>query len=297
MISRKKKDHDLKCHKMNKFSWGLLVFMAIYAVLLLAPYVFALLSSFKSVGDFTDHMFGLTKLTLENYKKVMTGFVYPVVMENGASGYYDFWGMCTNSFLYAIGCAFCGTMTPCIVGYCSAKFDFKIGKFLTSLVYVLMTLPLVGSTGASIQMTKVIGAYDTILGAYFLKCSFLGMNYLLYYGNFKGIPSDYMDAAYMDGAGNFRVFFSIMFPMVKGLFNLQMILGFVTHWSDYTTPMFYLPSKPVLALAMLNFSELSSTSVTMQMAGCILLSIPGFLLFTLFKDKFMGNVQLGGIKG
>lgn len=282
---------------MNRFSWVILVFMIIYAILLLIPYVFAFITSFKSLGDFRDYMFSWTVPTMENYKKVMQEFVYPVVLKDGSSGYYDFWGMVLNSFLVSVGGAFMMTMTPCVCAYCASKFDFAIGKLLTTIVYVTMSIPIIGSTAASIQMTQFLGLHDTIVGTWFLKATFLGLNYLLYLGNFKSIPKDYTEAAYMDGAGNFRIFFRIMFPMVRNLFNLQMILGFVQIWSDYSVPMYYLPSTPTLSLAMLNFSSLSSTSVTMQMAGCMLLSLPNLVLFVLFKEKFMGNIQMGGVKG
>lgn len=293
----KSNDITLKSHKMSAFSRIMLVFMIIYAIGLMLPYVFALLTSFKEFGDFSDNMFGWTTPTLENYKKVMQEFVYPVVLPDGSSGYYDFWGMVGTSFLVAVGCAFAEAITPCVCAYCSVKFDFVIGKIMTAIVYITMSIPIVGSTAASIQMTHAIGLHDTIIGTWFLRLTFLGMNYLLFQGNFKSIPSDYAESAYMDGAGNFTIFFKIMFPMVRNLFNLLMILGFVQIWSDYSIPMYYLPSKPTLSLAMLNFSSLSSTSVTMQMAGCMLLSIPNLILFVLFKDKFMGNIQMGGIKG
>lgn len=297
MLKRNKNENVLKSHRMNRFSSVILVFMMIYAILLLVPYVFALMTSFKSLGDFRDYMFSWTMPTLENYKKVMQEFVYPVVLKDGSSGYYDFWGMVLNSFLVSVGGAFMMTMTPCVCAYCASKFDFAIGKIMTTIVYVTMSIPIIGSTAASIQMTQFLGLHDTIVGTWFLKATFLGLNYLLYLGNFKGIPKDYTEAAYMDGAGNFRIFFRIMFPMVRNLFNLQMILGFVQIWSDYSVPMYYLPSTPTLSLAMLNFSSLSSTSVTMQMAGCMLLSLPNLVLFVLFKEKFMGNIQMGGVKG
>lgn len=296
-LKRKYKENEMKNHKMNTFSWIMLAMMIIYAVALLIPYIFALIISFKDLGDFADNMFGISMPTLDNYRKVMEEFTYPVVLSDGSSGYYDFWGMVLNSFLVAIGCAFCMTMVPCVVAYCAAKFDFAICKGLTPLVYIIMAVPIVGTTAASIQMTHQIGIYDTIPGTWFLKCSFLGLNYLLYLGNFQSIPSDYAEAAYMDGAGNYIIFFRIMFPMVRNLFNLQMILGFVQIWSDYSMPLYYLPSKPTLSLAMLNFSSTAGASVTMQMAGCVLLCLPNLILFVLFKDKFMGNMQMGGIKG
>ena len=272
-------------------------FCLLVAILLLFPYLFALNASFRGLGEFSDNMFGFSKLTLENYKRVFNDFVYQVVLADGSAGAYDFWGLTGNSFAYAIGGALCAAMSPCITAYCCSKFDFLIGKILTNIVYITMAIPIIGTTAASIQMTKMIGINDTLPGVWFLKCGFLGMNFLLYFGNFNSIPSDYTESAKIDGAGNFTIFFKIMFPMVKNLFSLQVILNFVSLWSDYGVPMYYLPSKPTLSLALLNFTNLSATSITMQLAGCILLCLPTLTLFIAFKDSFMGNVQMGGIKG
>ena len=63
------------------------------------------------------------------------------------------------------------------------------------------------------------------------------------------------------------------------------------------TPMYFMPSRPTLALTLLNFSELSGTTETMQMAACVLLALPGIILFICFKEKFMTNLQVGGVKG
>ncbi len=297
MRNRKQKKLELKSHKMNSFSRILGFFMMTYAILLMVPVTFSLISSFKSLADFNDNMFGITSFTLENYKKVMQEFVYNVIMKDGSSGYYDFWGLTWNSFWFAIGRAFCSTMVPCIVAYCSAKFDFAIGKILTSVVFITMAIPIIGTTGASIEITRALGLYDSIPGTWFLSANFLGATYLLYYGNFKSIPSDYTEAALVDGANNFTIFFRIMLPMVKSLFTYHLITGFMGEWSNYGIVLYYLPSKPTLSLAMMNFTSLSFTSVTMQMAGCILLALPCLVLFVVFKDKFMENMQVGGIKG
>lgn len=292
-----KKEQGLKRYRMNKTAWIMCVCLLIYAAALLYPYFFALLTSFKTMGDFTDKMFSVTALTFDNYKRVFTEFIYPVTLSDGSAGYYNFFGLAWNSLLYALGGAFCLAVVPCITAYCSAKFDFLIGRILTVIVYFCMAVPIVGRTASEIQMTHFLGIYDSIPGMWFMKCSFLGMYYLIFHAAFRSIPRDYTEAAYMDGAGNFRIFFKIMLPLVSNNIFLVLILQFVALWSDYTGPLYFLPSKPTLSLALLNFSSLSSTSATMQMAACVLLCIPSLLLFAKFSDKFTNNLNVGGIKG
>ena len=101
----------------------------------------------------------------------------------------------------------------------------------------------------------------------------------------------------MDGAGKMQIFTRIMVPMGMPTMSVVFILSFVNFWSDYTTPMYFLPSYPTLSLSLLNFAELSSTTETMQMAACVLLCIPSLVLFASFTEKFTENLQVGGIKG
>lgn len=297
----KKQQKRIQKVKTPAGAWLIFSFLVLYAVALMIPYLFALVTSFRSVNDFREQVFGFSMPTLDNYKVLFdttaSGFKYTVITADGAQAYYDFIGLTLNSFLFAVGCAAASTLCPCIVGYCTARFPYKFSKFLVSLVYVLMALPIVGSTVSEIQMTQALGIYDSIPGMWFLKFTFLGMYTLIYNASFKSIPNDYVEAAYMDGAGNLSIFVRVMMPLVSNTMLIAFILSFVSFWSDYSTPLYFLRSYPTLALALLNYTETVGTYATDQMAACILLCIPSLVLFACFTEKFTGNLQMGGIKG
>ena len=273
------------------------VFLVIYASAILYPYLLALNSAFRDWGSFTDNIFGISKWTLDNFKQVFVQFNYPVTMPDGTPGAFYFDGLLFNSVLYSLGCAAAASICPCIVGYCTAKFPYKFSRFIISMIYVLMGLPIVGTTVSEIQMSQTIGVYNTIPGMWFLKFGFVGLYTLLFHSMYKSLPNEYVEAAYMDGAGNMQIFTRIMLPMGMPTMSVVFILSFVNFWSDYTTPMYFLPSYPTLSLSLLNFAELSSTTETMQMAACVLLCIPSLVLFASFTEKFTENLQVGGIKG
>lgn len=273
------------------------VFLVIYASAILYPYLLALNSAFRDWGSFTDNIFGISKWTLDNFKQVFVQFNYPVTMPDGTPGAFYFDGLLFNSALYSLGCAAAASICPCIVGYCTAKFPYKFSRFIISMIYVLMGLPIVGTTVSEIQMSQTIGVYNTIPGMWFLKFGFVGLYTLLFHSMYKSLPNEYVEAAYMDGAGNMQIFTRIMVPMGMPTMSVVFILSFVNFWSDYTTPMYFLPSYPTLSLSLLNFAELSSTTETMQMAACVLLCIPSLVLFASFTEKFTENLQVGGIKG
>lgn len=273
------------------------VFLVIYASAILYPYLLAINSAFRDWGSFTDNIFGISKWTLDNFKQVFVQFNYPVTMPDGTPGAFYFDGLLFNSALYSLGCAAAASICPCIVGYCTAKFPYKFSRFIISMIYVLMGLPIVGTTVSEIQMSQTIGVYNTIPGMWFLKFGFVGLYTLLFHSMYKSLPNEYVEAAYMDGAGNMQIFTRIMVPMGMPTMSVVFILSFVNFWSDYTTPMYFLPSYPTLSLSLLNFAELSSTTETMQMAACVLLCIPSLVLFASFTEKFTENLQVGGIKG
>lgn len=272
-------------------------FLIVYCTILMIPYLVALNASFRDWGAFTDNMFALSTPTLENFKKVLVEFNYPVTMPDGSPGAFFFDGLLTNTLLYSIGCAIASTACPCIVGYCIAKFPYKFSKFMHSLIYVLLALPIVGNVVSEIQVSKMVGAYNSIPGMWFLKFSFLGYYTLILCATYRTIPNDYVEAAYMDGAQNWTIFTRIMLPLSKNTLFVIFILRFVGFWSEYTTPMYFLPSYPTLSLTLLNFSSLSGTTETMQLAACILLALPTVVLYACFTEKFTTNLQMGGIKG
>ena len=203
------------------------VFLVIYASAILYPYLLALNSAFRDWGSFTDNIFGISKWTLDNFKQVFVQFNYPVTMPDGTPGAFYFDGLLFNSVLYSLGCAAAASICPCIVGYCTAKFPYKFSRFIISMIYVLMGLPIVGTTVSEIQMSQTIGVYNTIPGMWFLKFGFVGLYTLLFHSMYKSLPNEYVEAAYMDGAGNMQIFTRIMLPMGMPTMSVVFILSFV----------------------------------------------------------------------
>ena len=107
-----------------------------------------------------------------------------------------------------------------------------------------------------------------------------------------------VDVIEIDGASNPRIMFSVILPLAKGTIFTVMLLTFVQFWNDYQTIMVYFPSKPTLAYGMYKYSfDNKVSSVTMQVTGCMFLILPIFILFLFLRNKLLGNMTIGGIKG
>jgi ABC-type glycerol-3-phosphate transport system permease component len=205
-----------------------------------------------------------------------------------------------NSICYALVSTIMHTLTPCIAAYAVAKYNLKFGKFMYTIVIVTMILPIVGNLASSIQVSKWTGTYDNFWGIAISKGSFLGTNFLIFYAAFKSLPNDFKEAAEMDGASQLQILLTIVLPLVRTTISAIALLSFTGYWNDYTTAMIYMPSKPTIAYGLYVFTHSTdnkSSFVTVWVSACMMVTLPIFVVFIIFKDKLIGNMAVGGIKG
>lgn len=283
----------------------LFIVLAAYTVSLAIPVLWTLLTSFKDYvaynrayiqGDIAE-LIGLGNLSLDNYKIAFDTFTVTVT-ETGAE--VDIMGMFVNSLLYAVGCALVGTLTPCIVSYLCARYKYRFGNVIYTVVLVAMALPIVGSLPSEITMVKNLHLYDNVLGMYVLKANFLGLYFLVFYAQFKSIAYDYTEAAEIDGASDLRIMLTVIFPLAIGTISTVFILNFIAFWNDYQTPMIYWPSYPVAAYGMYDLQHSTfgdRAQMPVKLAGIMLMALPILIVFAIFNRKVMTNVSVGGIKG
>ena len=163
-----------------------------------------------------------------------------------------------------------------------------------------MFIPLVGTTPATLILYKKLMIYDSLLGILITHAGFGGTYFLVLVGCFEAVPNSLSEAAKIDGASNFRVMFSINFRMVMTTMVGIYILNFITAWNDFNTPLMYLPSRPTLAYGLWSFKGSSDpyvSQIPVQLAAVFLSMIPIIILFVFLKNKIMGNLVVGGVKG
>lgn len=296
----KKRVHD---KKWSIFYVILLIALVLYTVSLFVPVVWAIFTSFKDVKTdwWTKNYTGLPKKWhWQNYTYVFNKYLYPITVKGGETAYVGVVGMFTNSFVYAIGCAFCKSAIPMLMAFLCARFPCKLSKIIHTTVIVCMILPVVGSLPSEIKMAHNLGLYDSLYGLWFMKSNFLGMYFLVYYSVFKGFSPAYIEAAKLDGANNFSVFFRIVLPLVRNTFFTVMLIEFIIFWNDYQIPLVYLPNHPTLAQGMYKMGTSNDqilTEAPMRLTGAMIMFVPLFIVFLAFHKKFMGNLTMGGVKG
>lgn len=277
------------------------ILLCFYSILILFVIGWALFSSVKDDFDFMYSPFGWPESWhFDNYLTALNKFSVPVDSHGGSRDVFLF-EMLGNSFLYAFGAATVNTLTCAMVGYASAKYPHKkLSHLIYAIVIFTLIFPAVGTLASEIQVSKALHTYGNYFGILFMKCNFLGMNFLIFYAAFKTIPWDYAEAAFVDGASHFRVMSRIMMPMIRPISLSAWLLSFIGYWNDYYTPMIYWPSHPTAAygLYLYQFSSGSDISSTpMKLAGAIIVFLPVFVLFLVTKKRLIGNLTVGGLKG
>ncbi len=285
----------------HPFALVFYVIMWIYVLSLIIPTLWLLITTFKSPLDFELNPFGSPKRWMfENYANVFSKMY--IAKTDSTYGMIKVYvpELMFNGLAYSICNVLAGLFMQMLVAYGVSKYQSKVGSFLQAFAIVTMILPLVGSTSATLVWYKRLNIYNNFLGIIVAHAGWGGSTFLLFCGVFKGISTDYRDAALVDGAGHFRVFVTIMIPMVKTSFIALFILGFIGSWNDYMTPLMFLPSMPTIAYGLFNFRNSTDSLVSqipMQMTGCVIVMVPIIILFVCFRNKIMGNLAIGGLKG
>ncbi len=288
------------------FAVGFFIILILYCVTLIVPFVWVLISSLKTRVDFIMNPFGLPGAEhggweFRNYIDVFTNMYIKVSHVDGSAPTNVYLPeMFLNSFVYAIACTLVSTLSHCVTAYVVAKYRFAFGRILYGTVIVTMIIPIVGNLPSMINLMHTIGFYDNVVGLIVMKASFTGTNFLIFYATFKGISWEYAEAAFIDGASHARVMFTIMIPLAKVTCLCLALTSFIGIWNDWQTSMIYLPSFPMAAYGLyaFQFNYTNNTSGTNYlMAACMLVVVPILLLFLAFRNKLMGSLTVGGLKG
>ena len=294
-----------------------LIILSLYSLSMLLLFVWGIITSLKSNFEFLymHNILGFPtlehskdELLFANYRRAFKYFEFTkqVSFYFGEKEINHFtentlFTMILNTLLYAGVGAFLATIVPCVVSYLCAKFKYKFSGFLYGLVVTVMTIPIIGSTPAMITLMRSIGLYDTFIGYFFQNLSFGGMYFLVFYAFFETMPDTYSEAAEIDGANYYTILLRIILPLAGKMIATIFLIVFVNYWNDYQTALIHMPTHPTLAYGVYRIAhEVTSgdlANIPTRISVCMMLAVPILIVFVIFKDKIMGNISIGGIKG
>lgn len=272
--------------------WVAFAIFLIYALSLLYPYLWAFLNSVKNSDDYSDNPNWLPLqgwYFKENYLEAIKGMKVGNVTFIGAFG---------NSVMYTFLCTLANVFCATLSSYVVAKYEFKLKNAIYSWAIFMMVIPSIGTLPASYKLITDLHL-DNILGLCIVGAGGFGFNFIMFYSYFKGVSWGYAEAAFIDGASDWKVYWHIMMPQIRPAFVAMFITGAVGHWNDYMTPLLYLEDRqPVLSYIVYDMkTTLGEDNVPIFMAANLIIIVPVVIVFARFSNVIMNNTVAGGLKG
>ncbi|MGG1518019.1 carbohydrate ABC transporter permease [Paenibacillus oryzisoli] len=273
-----------KFEKLKKTLLTLL--MCVIGILFMSPFIWMISASMKPEADvFIYPIQWIPKhwQLIENYKEVWSTN-FPL--------YY--W----NSIKVTVCTTALSVLLSSMAAYSFSKIKFRGRNVIFVLVLVIYMIPSQAILVPQFLLFRWVGLFDSHFGLILLgSFSVLGTFMLRQF--YLGIHEEYMESARIDGAGHFRIFWSICTPLVKPAIATYAILRFIWTWNDYQNPLIFLRTKTLftLPLGIQSFADLNGNFYSLIMAASVSAIVPLLIIFIIGQKQVIEGISMGGVKG
>jgi len=276
--------------RRTRLSWLtvlIYVLLSLGAIVMIVPFVWMVLTSFKPGTELIDFSFLPENPTLDNYWLVLT------------TSSFGRWYL--NSLFVATVSTVSVAFFDSLVGYTFNKFEFPgktiifLGILATLMIptemliipWYNMSVQLGWHQGTMQYWGIVFPGVITAVGIFLMRQFF------------DGVPNELLDAARIDGMNEFGIFWRIALPLVKPAVAALCIFNFIGNWNAYLWPLIIASSREfyTLPVGLSFFRGESTTQWEKIMTGASLATIPLLIVFILFQRQIIKGIALTGIKG
>jgi multiple sugar transport system permease protein len=267
----------------------------------LVTYIILILSSVIMVGPFLWMVATAFKLPMDQYTRTLIPPTFTLQnFRELFSGDIDFPLLFTNSTYISI-LIMIGQLISCaMAAFCFAVVRFKGRDFLFTLLLVTMMIPAEVTLIPNFVIFKWLGLVGTSVPLWLPAFWGGAFGTFLLRQYFLTIPRDFVDAARIDGASLFQIFYRIYMPLAKPALAALAIFTFQGAWNDLLHPLVYMPAVPNTTLTVgLAFFQQQLTmggKFTVLMAGAFISILPLVILFFFAQKLFIEGVALSGVK-
>lgn len=255
------------------------------ALLVLIPYVWMIMTSFKTSKDYLMHASSLwpKAWTLDGYRKVFT-----------SSPFFQWF---LNSLLVTGSITVIVIFTSTLSGFVFAKYDFWHKEVWFAVILATMMVPSQVTMIPNFLIILHLGLYNK-LAALIVPQMVRMFGVFLCRQAIEDIPNSLCDAAKIDGASDFMIYRKIILPNLKPTISSLGIFTALAMWNDYLNPLIMLNDveNMTLPIAMNYFANQYTADMGATMAAATLMTLPMLIVFLLFQRQFIEGSTLSGIK-
>jgi multiple sugar transport system permease protein len=271
--------------KREKYDIIANIIVILFAICSVFPLYWLITSSFKNSVD-------VVKMPPDWFPKTFTLSNYVDVFNNQPAFKWAF-----NSITVALVATIALLIVSSMAAYAFSKLQFK-GKNIIFIIFIsslmipkeVMIVPL-------FRIIQDFGMVNTLNGMIWPNVA-TAFGVFLLKGFFDTIPDSLREAAKMDGASEFRIFFTIMLPLVKPGLGALFILNFVNVWNDYLWQLVVgqSESSKTLMVGIATLMQDLNPNFAYKMAGAVVGAIPMLIIFVLFQKYFTRGITIGSDK-
>ncbi|MDE7253836.1 MAG: ABC transporter permease subunit [Acetatifactor sp.] len=269
------------------------VLLTILAFIWLVPIVWLLVTSFSAYPGPNNSTFFPKEWSVQAYSKLLFG----------ADSVSQFPNWFKNTFIIAIFSCAVSTIFVLMVAYATSCMRFKARKPLMNIAVILNLFPGMLSMVAVYFILKTLNLTNNHIGMVIVYSAGSGLGYLIAKGFLDTIPASLRQAAYLDGASEFTIFWRVVLPMSRPIIVYTVISSFLAPWMDFVFAKMMLnagvSSQWTVAIGLYNMLEKSliNSYFTQFCAGGVLVSIPISALFVIMQKFYVEGVTSGAVKG
>lgn len=272
--------------------YGALVF---FAALTLVPFAWMLTSAIKGQDDFFtsfflprgDGLLGVAweRLTLANFRRLFAEFPIARAM--------------LNSFFFASVASSLATLACAMGGYGLAKFSFRGRRLLTWLVVGALIIPSSLLVAPSYVLLWRLGLLNSYSGLILPALAPAFGVFLFRQSMLNAVPKELLESARIDGAGELRIFFTLVVPLVRPMIGAFLMITFLGAWNNFIGPQIVLQEPEIFPLSVTinNLRGIYATEYGLIMSSTLLSIAPVMCLFLLLQKEFISGLTSGAVKG
>jgi multiple sugar transport system permease protein len=269
----------------GKLYW---VFATLLTLLWISPILATLLTSLKSLEELNQGLYWTlpNEWKFENY--------YEAFITGGFSNYF------LNSVIYTVPSVFFILLFSSMNGFALSKYRFKGRQSIVLMFLAGMLIPFqILLIPVFYLSNNVLNTYDTFTGVILFHIAFqLGFSSYFMRNFIRTIPDSVIEAARIDGCSDFKIYYSIILPLMKPALAALSTLLFTWIWNDYLWALVLIQTdelKPI-TVALDNLKGQWVASYHLQSAGSIIAAIPPVLIFAFLQKHFIKGLTMGSGK-
>lgn len=259
--------------------------LGIWTIIVVVPFLWTVMSSFKTTKEILGSPFSLpARLSFDNYVKAWS---------DAGIGRYFF-----NTVLVVGSSLILVMLLGSMLAYVLARFRFRGNRVIYNVMLAAMAFPVFLAIVPLFFLLQNMGLLNTWPGLILAYVAFaLPFTMFFLYSFFQQLPHDVYEAALIDGAGDWRTFFSIMLPMATPGMASVAILNFLGLWNQFLLPVVLNTNRDdyVISQGMATFAASAGYSIDFGalFAAAVMTIVPVLIVYILFQRKLQGSVAQG----